>query len=222
MNLSWTLFFSIWGTLQYTGTPNWEKKCSTGQRFIRNEVTSYKIHILVDSKYISSLLRNYQSVDGMKIRCNFINTWTTKRLPWKLNSACVIAVHIKTFITRKHESMKWSDLSFPYFILAYVSFITLVKKYFHPHKNEQKYCPYQGRQNLKRCFRHILIKMNKIIVRIKKKLIRTLVLIYYLCTMQTIFAIISWRKKKKKSFWDLPPLINFSKRLFYIFVAFSE
>ena len=32
--------------LQYTGTPNWGKKCSIGGRFIRKEETSYKIHIL--------------------------------------------------------------------------------------------------------------------------------------------------------------------------------
>ena len=35
---SWTLFSSIWG-----------KMCSTGQRFIHKEVTSYKIYILVFS-----------------------------------------------------------------------------------------------------------------------------------------------------------------------------
>ena len=33
-------------TLQYTGTPNWGKNHSTGQRIIFKEVTSFKIHTL--------------------------------------------------------------------------------------------------------------------------------------------------------------------------------
>ena len=44
---NWTPFHSIWGTLQYTGTPTWGKKGSTGQRFILKNMTSYKINILV-------------------------------------------------------------------------------------------------------------------------------------------------------------------------------
>ena len=49
-----SLFSSIWGTfLTNTGTPNWGKKCSTGQRFIRKEETYYKIHTLVYFRFAS-------------------------------------------------------------------------------------------------------------------------------------------------------------------------
>ena len=33
-----------------TGIPNWRKMCSTGQKFIRKEVTSYNIHFFVMSQ----------------------------------------------------------------------------------------------------------------------------------------------------------------------------
>ena len=59
-------FSSIWGTLQYTGTPNWGKKCSTGQRFICKKITSYKIHILVVEVFaLLALLKNCNMMDWM-------------------------------------------------------------------------------------------------------------------------------------------------------------
>ena len=39
-------FLSLFGTCSTRGTPKWWKKCSTGQRCIRKEVTSYEINIL--------------------------------------------------------------------------------------------------------------------------------------------------------------------------------
>ena len=56
MNL-WPLFSSIWGTCILWSTPNWGKKYSTGQRFIRKEVTSYKIHILTDTTFLRLTFR---------------------------------------------------------------------------------------------------------------------------------------------------------------------
>jgi hypothetical protein len=48
---SWTLFSSLFGRLSADPAKKWGKKCSTGQRFICTEVTSYKIHILVEIFY---------------------------------------------------------------------------------------------------------------------------------------------------------------------------
>ena len=44
----WTLFSSLFDWFHSKPVKMWGKKCSTGQRFICTEVTSYKIHILVD------------------------------------------------------------------------------------------------------------------------------------------------------------------------------
>ena len=43
---SWTLFSSLFDWSHSKPVKKWGKKCSTGQRFICTEVTSYKIHIL--------------------------------------------------------------------------------------------------------------------------------------------------------------------------------
>ena len=40
------------------------KKCSTGQRFIRKEVTSYKIHILEKSEHIHSRIYTYEQMNS--------------------------------------------------------------------------------------------------------------------------------------------------------------
>ena len=42
----WTLFTSVFDWSHSKPVKKWGKKCSTGQRFICTEVTSYKIHIL--------------------------------------------------------------------------------------------------------------------------------------------------------------------------------
>jgi hypothetical protein len=44
---SWTLLFSLFFQISTGLDKKWGKKCSTGQRFICIEVTSYKIHTLV-------------------------------------------------------------------------------------------------------------------------------------------------------------------------------
>ena len=46
---SWTLFSSLFGRISADLAKKWGKKCSTGQKFIFTEVTSFKIHILVES-----------------------------------------------------------------------------------------------------------------------------------------------------------------------------
>ena len=43
---SWTLFSSLFVQISADLEKKWGQKCSTGQRFICTEVTSYKIHIL--------------------------------------------------------------------------------------------------------------------------------------------------------------------------------
>ena len=45
---SWTFFSSLFDWLHSKPVKKWGKKCSTSQRFIGTEVTSYKIHILVE------------------------------------------------------------------------------------------------------------------------------------------------------------------------------
>ena len=45
------IFFSLFVQISTDPDKKWEKKCSTGQRFICTEVTSYKIHILAKLDY---------------------------------------------------------------------------------------------------------------------------------------------------------------------------
>ena len=51
---SWTLFSSIWGTLQYTGTPNLEKSVQLGRSLFLKKCFFYKIHTLMHTVMWSS------------------------------------------------------------------------------------------------------------------------------------------------------------------------
>ena len=44
---SWTLYSSLFEWFDSKPDKKWGKKCSTGQKFLCKEVTSYKIHTLV-------------------------------------------------------------------------------------------------------------------------------------------------------------------------------
>ena len=87
---SWTLVSSLWGTSSTTGTKKWWKKCSTGQRCIRKEVTSYKIHtlVLVWILNITNTTRLLSSFIGVR--------WKPKRLTyaWFL----VLISHLPTLV----------------------------------------------------------------------------------------------------------------------------
>ena len=65
----------------------WGKKCSTGQRFICTEVTSYKIHILVSSNFSLLFIDEEPKAETLAIR--FASAENTKKFKDAFDSAVV-------------------------------------------------------------------------------------------------------------------------------------
>ena len=77
LHIHWFLIKYL--TLQYTGTLDWGKQHSTGQRYICKEVTSFKIHTL----HVYYTLQIYQfSMKNPTYRV--ISPYTIINFPWKI------------------------------------------------------------------------------------------------------------------------------------------
>ena len=69
----------LFGRISADQAKKWGKKCSTGQRFICTEVTSYKIHIL-RNLVGEAIIINWFIIDLVMLRNINLHIWNTKGL----------------------------------------------------------------------------------------------------------------------------------------------